>query len=168
VANATCGGPSALDGLDRDVLGLSGVSTVIWLEGVNDLAAGASAEAIIAGFEDGVRRIRAHGGVRVIAATIVSAVGSTSAHGTPDAERRRQIVNTFLRTSPIFDGVADFDRATRDPDTGGLRAEFVPNSSTGGPGDHLHPNRAGYQAMAAAIDLALVAPAPAPASATGR
>jgi lysophospholipase L1-like esterase len=163
-ANATSGGPSALDRLDRDVLGLSGVSTIIWLEGVNDLAAGASAEAIIAGFEDGVRRIRAHGGIRVIAATIVSALGSTSAHGTPDAERRRQTVNTFLRTSSIFDGVADFDRATRDPDTGGLRAEFVPNSSTGGAGDHLHPNRAGYQAMAAAIDLSLVEPARASAA----
>jgi lysophospholipase L1-like esterase len=149
------GGPSALDRLERDVLSLSGVTTVVWLEGVNDLAAGASAEAIIDGFREGVRRLHARG-VRVIAATIVSSVGSTSAHGTPDANARRQTINTFLRTSPIFDGVADFDKATVDPATGGLRAEFVPNSSTGGPGDHLHPNRAGYAAMGEVVDLALV------------
>ena len=43
------GGPSALDRLDRDVLSLSGLSAVIWLEGINDLAAGASADAVTAG-----------------------------------------------------------------------------------------------------------------------
>jgi lysophospholipase L1-like esterase len=40
-----------------------------------------------------------------------------------------------------------------------------PNSTIGGAGDKLHPNRAGYAAMARAIDLALFAPAPAPAKA---
>jgi lysophospholipase L1-like esterase len=35
-----------------------------------------------------------------------------------------------------------------------VKAEFQPNSSTGGPGDKLHPNRAGYAAMGSAIDLA--------------
>ena len=34
------GGPSTLDRLDRDVLSLPGVSTIIWLEGINDLSAG--------------------------------------------------------------------------------------------------------------------------------
>ncbi len=42
--------------------------------------------------------------------------------------------------------------------TGGLRAAFQPNSTTGGPGDRLHPNRAGYQAMGNAVDLGLFAP----------
>ena len=56
----------------------------------------------------------------------------------------------------MFDGVADFDRATVDPQTGGMRPEFVPDSTIGGPGDKLHPNRAGYMAMAAAIDLKLL------------
>jgi len=49
--------------------------------------------------------------------------------------------------------VADFDAATVDPATGGLRAMFQPNSTTGGAGDRLHPNRAGYLAMGNAIDL---------------
>ena len=34
--------------------------------------------------------------------------------------------------------------------------EFVPDSTTGGPGDKLHPNRAGYLAMGMAIDLDLL------------
>ena len=61
-----------------------------------------------------------------------------------------------LRHSGSFDGVADFDLATADPQAGGLRAEFVPDSTTGGPGDKLHPNRAGYLAMAMCIDLKLL------------
>jgi lysophospholipase L1-like esterase len=38
-----------------------------------------------------------------------------------------------------------------------MKAEFVPDSTIGGPGDKLHPNRAGYQAMADSIDLAPLA-----------
>jgi lysophospholipase L1-like esterase len=49
--------------------------------------------------------------------------------------------------------VADFDAAALDPATGGLRPEFVPSSTIGGPGDRLHPNRAGYMAMADKIAL---------------
>jgi lysophospholipase L1-like esterase len=33
---------------------------------------------------------------------------------------------------------------------------YQPNSSIGGPGDKLHPNRAGYAAMAGAIDLKMI------------
>ena len=62
----------------------------------------------------------------------------------------------FINTSGIFDGVIDFSAATLDPTTGELKAEFQPNSTTGGPGDKLHPNRAGYAAMGGAIDLGVV------------
>jgi lysophospholipase L1-like esterase len=154
------GGPSALDRLERDVLSLSGLSTVIWLEGINDLSSGASAEAVIAGITEGVRRIRARGGVRIIMATITPALGATAAAGTPEVDARRQAVNAFIRSSDLFDGVADFDAATRDTRTGGLRAELQPNSSIGGPGDALHPNRAGYLAMANAVDLGLLTTPP--------
>jgi lysophospholipase L1-like esterase len=152
------GGPSALDRLERDVLGLSGLSSIVWLEGINDLSSGASADAVIEGFRQGVARIRARGAIRIVGATITSSLGASGAPGTPEVEARRQIVNTFIRTSGIFDGVADFDRATRDPHSGGLMAPFQPGSTAGGPGDRLHPNRAGYQAMAAAIDLAALVP----------
>ena len=88
----------------------------------------------------------------------MSSLGSATAHGTPEVDAERQAINAFIRSPGAFDGVVDFDLATRDPQTGGLRAAFQPNSTTGGPGDRLHPNRAGYQAMGNAVDLDLLAP----------
>jgi lysophospholipase L1-like esterase len=161
------GGPAALQRLDRDVLGLSGVSTVIWLEGINDFSknGNASLEAVTAGMREGVARMKARG-IRVIGATVVSALGSTSpAHGFPEQDANRKALNDFIRTSGVFDGVADFDRAILDPTTGQMRAEFVPESTTGGPGDKLHPNRAGYLAMGLAIDLAILRAKPTRAAA---
>jgi lysophospholipase L1-like esterase len=154
------GGPSAGQRLERDVLSLSGVSTVIWLEGINDFSKNgdASADAVKAGMTDVVGRIRtAIPGVRVIGATVTSALGSSSAaHGFAEQDEKRQALNAFIREAGLFDGVVDFDRATLDPQTGGLRAEFVPESTTGGPGDKLHPNRAGYVVMGSAVDLEMV------------
>lgn len=155
------GGPSAKDRLDRDVAGLSGVAEVIWLEGINDLgkAGNAAPEAVAAGMAEGAARLRKSvPGVRVIGATVVSALGSSNpAHGSAEQDAARQKLNGFIRSGGMFDSVVDFDEATRDPKTGSLRAEFVPESTMGGPGDKLHPNRAGYQAMAAAVPLALIA-----------
>jgi len=156
-ATPTAGGPSALERFDRDVADLPGVSAVIWLEGINDLSGGAKADAVIASMRDIVARGRARG-LKILGATIVSSLGSATAHGTPEADAERQAINTFIRSAGAFDGVVDFDLATRDSQTGGLRAAFQPNSTTGGPGDRLHPNRAGYQAMGNAVDLDLFAP----------
>jgi lysophospholipase L1-like esterase len=159
-AQPFAGGPAAGQRVDRDVIGLSGVSAVIWLEGINDLGANATPEAIEGGMKDVVARLRAGiPGVRIIGATVVSALGNASAsHGSEQEDRKRKALNQFIRDSGLFDGVADFDEATVDPQTGGMRAEFVPDSTIGGPGDKLHPNRAGYMAMAAAIDLKLLFP----------
>ncbi len=80
----------------------------------------------------------------MVGATVVSALGSTSpAHGFAEQDEKRRALNAFVRDSGLFDTVADFDAATLDPATGGLRPEMVPDSTTGGPGDRLHPNRAG-------------------------
>ena len=151
------GGPSALDRMERDLLSLSGVTHVIWLEGTNDFggAGNASVQAVIDGMSRGAARIRsAVPGVRIIGATVASALGSPNpGHGDAGQDAKRRMLNAFIRESDLFDGVADFDRATLDPATGRLRPEFVPDSTIGGPGDGLHPNRAGYQAMAGAIDL---------------
>jgi lysophospholipase L1-like esterase len=153
------GGPSALQRLERDVLTLSGVRAVIWLEGINDFSKNGNAEAddVIAGMRDGVARIRAHiPGIRVIGATLTSAFGSTSAaHGFELQDQKRKKLNDFIRSSGVFDGVVDFDGATIDLQSGSMKAEFVPDNTVGGPGDKLHPNRMGYQAMGMAIDLGL-------------
>src|SRR5215212_5404099 len=156
------GGPSAVQRLERDVLGLSGVSTVIWLEGTNDFSrnGNASAEDVQAGMREGVARLRARlPGVRVVGATVTSALGSTSpAHGFPEQDAKRKALNEFIRTSGAFDAVVDFDAATLDAQTGGLKPEMIPDSTTGGPGDRLHPNRTGYHAMGMSIDLSAVVP----------
>jgi len=157
------GGPAALQRIDHDIFGLSGVGTVIVLEGINDLgkAGNAAPEAVEEGLRQLVARVRARlPGVRVVGATLTPALGSSNpAHGSAEEETKRQALDAFIRTSGLFDAVLDFDAVTRDPATGQMRTEFVPESTLGGPGDKLHPNRAGYQAMAASIPLADVLPA---------
>jgi lysophospholipase L1-like esterase len=158
------GGPSAKDRLDRDVLSLTGVAAVIWLEGINDFSKNGNAPvaAVEAGMKDVVGRIRSKfSGVRIIGATLTSALGSTNPnHGSFEEDAKRQALNAFIRTGGLFDGVADFDAAALDPETGGMRVEFVPDSTTGGPGDKIHPNRVGCLAMGMAIDLSLLASMP--------
>ena len=158
------GGPSALDRIDRDVLSLSGLSAVIWMEGLNDFER-STPEAVAKGIQEGVKRLRARGGIKIIAATLPSSWKSINGiHGTAAMNARRQAFNRFIRTAGIFDGVIDFDAVTLDKNTGALLQEFQPDSTFGGPGDLLHPNRAGYQAMGAAVDLRMFAPASAGAS----
>jgi lysophospholipase L1-like esterase len=155
------GGPSAGARLERDVLSLSGVSAVVWLEGINDFSrtANATASSVQTAMTEVVKRIRAAiPGVRIVGATVTSALGASGAHGFPEENEKRQSLNRFIRTGGLFDGVADFDKATLDPQTGGLRPEFVPESATGGPGDKVHPNRLGYLAMGMAVDLRLLMP----------
>ena len=65
----------------------------------------------------------------------------------PVREQTRQKVNAWIREAGWFDEVIDFDAIVRDPDMPErLREEF--NS-----GDFLHPNVAGYEAMAVGFDL---------------
>jgi lysophospholipase L1-like esterase len=147
VANATSG-PAAVDRLDRDVLGLSGLTHVIWLEGINDLGAGYGAaaspvenpvihtpSAIIAGYQNVVSRLHARG-IKVYGATVVSALGlnnpgqgwnltafptflATVDNG-PVVEANRLILNQYIRARGSFDGVVDFDAATADPNPAAL------------------------------------------------
>lgn len=160
------GGPSALQRLDRDVLGLAGLTAVVWMEGINDFGMSAnpqgtpqtSAHAVISGFQKGARRLLAHG-INVVIATLTSSLDSQiGSYGTSEVDASRKAVNSFIRGKTIFDTIADFDAATIDPSTGTLRTVFRPNSTLGGSGDLIHPNRAGYQAMANAIDLKTFTP----------
>jgi lysophospholipase L1-like esterase len=68
---------------------------------------------------------------------------------TPEGETKREAVNDFIRTSGAYDGVIDFDAALRDP---AHPNKLLPADDSG---DHLHPNDAGYEAMANAVNLAL-------------
>ncbi|WP_315833365.1 GDSL-type esterase/lipase family protein [Bradyrhizobium prioriisuperbiae] len=159
------GGPAAEQRLDRDVLALSGISALIWLEGINDFSrnGNASVDTVTGALKRSVARLRAsRPDMTILGATVVSALGSSSAaHGFPEQNDKRKALNEVIRTSGLFDGIVDFDKATLDPQTGGLKPEFVPDSTTGGPGDKLHPNRTGYLAMGQVIDLSLLKPRPA-------
>ena len=56
-------------------------------------------------------------------------------------------MNRWIRTSGAFDAVVDFDAVVRDPAS---PQNLLPVFDSG---DHLHPNDAGYAAMANAVNL---------------
>jgi lysophospholipase L1-like esterase len=146
-------GVSALARFDRDVLSQPGVAWLIVLEGINDIGNSAAgngnsgpitADELIAAHKQIIDRARQHG-IKVMGATLTPYEGA--AYFREEGEKIRQALNTWIRTSGAYDAVVDFEAVVRDPaNPRRLRAEFDP-------GDHLHPNDAGYQAMAKAIDL---------------
>lgn len=140
-------GPTAEARFDRDVLNQSAVGGVIIFEGVNDIGAGVSAAAVIAGLTSLRDRAVAASLSVIVGATITPFGGNgyyTAAH-----EAARQAVNAHIRSA--FNAVIDFDALMSD---GGQPPKLKPEYDSG---DGLHPNPAGYQAMANAVDLSLFA-----------
>ena len=144
-------GVSALARFDRDVLVQPGAKYVVVLESINDIGIGRStpvpsANDLIAAHRQLIERAHAHG-LTIYGATLTPFEGA--AYFAPEGEAKRQAVNAFIRTGKAYDGVIDFDAAVRDPMAPSkIQMKF-------NPGDNLHMNDAGYQAMAAAIDLSL-------------
>lgn len=154
---APCDGPPAVDRLDEDVLAQPGLRAVVLLEGINDIGGGgATAEQVIAGMREIADRVHA-AGIPIIGATLTPSGGAEDGlanYGTAETDEQRRAVNEFIRTSGVFDAVVDFAAATEDPaDPSRLLPAYDTNTSVGGPGDRLHPNRAGFLAMGAAFDL---------------
>lgn len=166
--DSPCFGVNAQARLDRDVLAQHGVRTVILLEGINDIGfsevtpsnvppgislecfmpnTDVSAAQIIFGYRQIIARVHAKG-LRILGGTLTPFQGAF--YYTATGEAKRQAVNAWVRTSGAFDGVVDFDQATRDP-ANPLR--LLPAYDSG---DHLHPNDAGYAAMANAVNLHLL------------
>jgi hypothetical protein len=145
--------------LDRDIVSLPGVKTIVWLEGINDFGADDTVASVIDGYTKCVAELRKSiPGVRILVGTLTTALNSTIAsHGRPEVDAKRKELNAFFKSSKLFDGVIDFDAVSRDEKTGELKPEIVPNTSVGGAGDKLHPNRYGYALMGQAIDLDMVA-----------
>jgi lysophospholipase L1-like esterase len=147
-------GISALARFDRDVLSRPGVKWMILLEGINDINIrgrnpgpdALTSDELIAGYRQLIERAHT-AGIRVIGATIMPEEGVPTA--SERGEEIRTSVNQWIRTSKAFDAVVDFDAVVRDPQRPiRIRADFDP-------GDHIHPNDAGNQAMADAFDLAV-------------
>jgi lysophospholipase L1-like esterase len=149
--------PSLKSRFGRDVLGQPNVKSVILLEGINDIGSNAgpngSSPVTAADLQNGMKTVidQAHAvGVKIIGGTILPYAGAQ--YYTPEGEQVRQAVNQWIRTSGAFDGVIDFDKAMQDP-----RNPQALNPAYASP-DKLHPNDAGYQAMANAVNLALLTP----------
>jgi len=144
-------GTNASARLDRDVLVQSGARYVIVLEGINDIGipVGAAAADIIAGHRQIIERAHAMG-LKVYGGTLTPFQAFLpGVYYSADGEAKRQAVNHWIRTSRAYDAVIDFDRALRDPaNPAAMRPAYDS-------GDNLHPNDAGYQAMADAVDLSL-------------
>jgi lysophospholipase L1-like esterase len=157
-------GTNALARFDQAVLSHPGVDTVIFMMGINDIGwpdsvldrngVAPSAEEIIDGYEQLIARSHAHG-IRIIGATLTPfavAFKDTPLAGyyNEEKEQKRITVNEWIRTSGAFDGVIDFDKVVQDPsDANRMRPEYDK-------GDNLHPNDAGYKAMAESVDLKLL------------
>ncbi len=146
-------GVSALARFERDVLAQPGIKYLIFMEAINDIGitsrAGAipvTAEEIIAIYKQMIARAHMHG-IKVIGATLTPYEGA--AYYSEPGEVVRTAVNQWIRKTDLLDGALDFDGATRDPEHPG---KFRPGFNIR---DNLHPNDAGYKAMADSIDLSL-------------
>lgn len=140
-------GVPALARLDRDAFTQAGVRSVILLEGVNDIGFGATASEIISADQQIAAQAHARG-LRIFGATITPFGGSIV--DSPAGEQTRIDVNNWIMTSHAFDGVIDFAAAVADPANPNA---LLPAYDSG---DHLHPNDAGCQAMANAVNLSML------------
>jgi lysophospholipase L1-like esterase len=154
VASPSEGAPAgrpALERFNRDVLDTAGVRYMTVMMEMNDIGdrpnhAPARANELIAGYRQLIARAHEKG-IAIFGATLTPFEGAPSY--SPAKEQVRKAVNDWIRGTDEFDGMIDFDQATRDP---AHPARFLPAYDSG---DHLHPNDVGYQAMGNAVPLAL-------------
>ena len=148
---AVAQGVNALARFERHALSQPGITHIVVLEGINDIGNARqnptpTAEDLIAGHKQLIEQAHTRG-LKIFGATLTPFYGA--AYYTEVGETKRQALNEWIRTGKAYDAVIDFDSVTRDP---GNPKMFLPRYDSC---DHLHPNDAGYRAMADAIDLSL-------------
>jgi lysophospholipase L1-like esterase len=136
--------PTALARMERDVLSRAGVTHVIFFEGSNDIARGATVEQITTGLTEVYRRARA-AGLKIIGATVIPR--HNTAWNPTTMNPVRHGVNAWIRSNPDLDAVLDFDELLKDPVNPDLINPLYDS------GDHIHPNPAGYAVMGNSIKL---------------
>jgi lysophospholipase L1-like esterase len=145
-------GPTGLVRLDRDVLDRAGATHVIFFEGTNDIAGGATSEQVIASMRQVIDRVRAKG-LSIIGATIIPRGRPEGMMGwNADMEKHRLAVNVWIRTQAKFDAVLDFDPLMKGGPVYGGTESLKPDFNCG---DYTHPSPAGYKVLGESIDLRL-------------
>lgn len=134
-----------------DVLDQAGVTDVIVLIGLNDIAVGATARELIAGYKLLIDRAHA-AGVAIQLGTLTPTGGALEpAYASAAAVGVREAVNHWIRTQRYSDGIVDFDAAVRDAENPGALTPADAGS------DDLHLSPAGNRVLAGAVDLGRLA-----------
>jgi lysophospholipase L1-like esterase len=149
-------GSNALARFDRDVIAQPGVKWVMILEGINDIGNASranfegennvTADDLIGGVKQLIERAHLHG-IKVVGCTLTPYQGA--GYYSDKGEEIRMAYNNWIRTGKAFDAVVDFDKAAQDPAN---PKQIRPAYNIM---DHLHPNDAGYKAMADAVNVCI-------------
>ncbi|KFZ06067.1 hypothetical protein V501_07729 [Pseudogymnoascus sp. VKM F-4519 (FW-2642)] len=147
-------GPSLISRYKRDAIEQEGVKYIMIFEGVNDIGTAGTdqntqtrlGDNLISAFTQ-IASDTSAAGILIFAATITPFSGPGQSYSNPTREKTRQRVNAWFTSSGLFDAVVDFDAVVRDPVT---PSQLAPEYNGG---DYLHPNVAGYQAIADAFPL---------------
>ena len=145
----------------RDILGVSGVTDVLFYAGTNDFGDNIPASQSIAALQGMVAIL--HGrGINAVGSTLITNVGQG---GTSAATyTAHNDINQFILAPGNFDSRADFYNRTRDPAnsdflTTVLQPQFATHSDPTGTPDFLHLGRAGAEAEGETLEVSFFAPA---------
>lgn len=133
-----------------------GADTVLIQQGINDIIHPVgtdvnpfrpmsdlpTVEELIEGLKYYIKEARSYG-YKVYVGTLLPIKGWRTY--APFREEMRNAYNDWIRRTDLIDGCVDFDKALCDPDE---PSAFRPEYDSG---DHLHPSKAGYKAMADAV-----------------
>lgn len=149
--NLVSGGvsPAGLLRYKRDLFDHAGVKWIILFIGVNDIGnTGCSmttSNNVINAFSTIADSARARG-IKVYGSPITPFNGN--GYYSVNSEACRQRINTWVRSTPKYDAVIDFDKVVRNPaDTTRILSTYN--------NDGLHPNIAGYAFMGNSVDTNL-------------
>jgi GDSL-like Lipase/Acylhydrolase family len=134
----------------RDILGVSGITDVVFYVGTNDFGDGVLPAQSIASLRSMVAILHANG-IKAIGSTLISNIGQA---GTTAATYAAHIqINNYILSPGAFDSTTDFYTATCDPVTKILLPQYATHSDPDGTPDYLHLGRAGAEAEADTLDV---------------